>query len=125
MAIFGPFKFMAIFMRLSFVFIVFILSFSLKAQSVHGVVKNSNGKALNEVMVYNLFSKTHAHTDNNGKFILENTKIEDSLQISQQGYLSKKIKVATTEMLLISLEEKPFLLEEVTITNNLKYLNTI
>lgn len=116
---------MSIFMRLSFVFIVFILSFSLKAQSVHGVVKNSNGKALNEVMVYNLFSKTHAHTDNNGKFILENTKIEDSLQISQQGYLSKKIKVATTEMLLISLEEKPFLLEEVTITNNLKYLNTI
>lgn len=112
-------------MRLSFVFIVFIWSFSAKAQSVSGVVTTANGKVLNDVMLYNLSSKTHAHSDSTGKFILENTKTEDSLQVTKQGYVTKKIKVSDTETLLISLEERPFLLEEVTITNNLKYLNTI
>lgn len=112
-------------MRLSFVFIVFILSFSVKAQSVSGLITNVKGKALNDAMLYNLSSKTHAHSDNNGKFILENTKEEDSLEVTRQGYITKKIKVSNTETISISLEEKPFLLEEVTITNNLKYLNTI
>lgn len=112
-------------MRLYFVFIVFIWSFSAKAQSVSGVVTTANGKVLNDVMLYNISSKTHAHSDSNGKFILENTKTEDSLQVTKQGYSTKKIKVSDTETLLVVVEEKPFLLEEVTITNNLKYLNTI
>ena len=112
-------------MRLLFILGIFILSQAVKAQSVNGVVKDVNGKPLTDVMVYNLFSKTHAHSDNNGKFIIENTKTEDSLQIAKEGFVTKKIKFFKDETLSISLDEKPFLLEEVTITNNLKYLNTI
>lgn len=112
-------------MRLSLVFIVFIWSFSAKAQSVSGVVTTADGKALSDVMLYNCSSKTHAHSDRKGRFILENTKTEDSLQVTKQGYSTKKIKVSDTETLSVVLEEKSFLLEEVTITNNLKYLNTI
>ena len=112
-------------MRLLFVIGIFILSLSIKAQSVNGVVKDINGKPLNDVMVYNFFSKVHAHSDVNGKFVLENTKSDDSLRVTKQGYITENIKVSSNEMLSIILDEKSFLLEEVTITNNLKYLNTI
>lgn len=76
-------------------------------------------------MINNSFSKTYAHSDLNGKFILENTKIEDSLEVSKQNYITKKVKVQSNDFLVIAIDEKPFLLEEVTITNNVKYLNTI
>jgi hypothetical protein len=112
-------------MRLLLLFGIFILSLSIKAQSVNGIVTDVNEKTLKDAMVYNFFSKTHAHTDTNGKFVLENTKSGDSLQVSKEGYVFKNIKVLSNEILSIVLDEKPFLLEEVTITNDLKYLNTI
>ncbi|CAC9974742.1 TonB-dependent receptor [Flavobacterium panici] len=112
-------------MRFLFFFSVFILTFSAKSQAVSGTVNGANGKPLSDVLIRNLIFKTHAHTDINGKFTLEETKIGDSLQISEQGFITQKIKLLSNENLSIQLEEKPFLLEEVTITNNLKYLNTI
>jgi outer membrane cobalamin receptor len=112
-------------MRLLSIFVFFVLSFSVKGQSVIGFVTDVNGKQLNDVLVYNLTSKMHCHTDSTGKFSIENSKVEDSLQISKPGFITKKIKVQTNDLISIALDEKPFLLEEVTITNNLKYLNTI
>jgi outer membrane cobalamin receptor len=112
-------------MRLLSIFVFFVLSFSVKGQSVIGFVTDVNGKQLNDVLVYNLTSKMHCHTDSIGKFSIENSKVEDSLQISKPGFITKKIKVQTNDLISIALDEKPFLLEEVTITNNLKYLNTI
>ncbi|UUF12838.1 MULTISPECIES: TonB-dependent receptor [Flavobacterium] len=112
-------------MRFLFFFSVFILTFSAKSQAVSGTLNGANGKPLSDVLIRNLISKTHAHTDINGKFTLEETKIGDSLQISKQGFITQKIKLLSNENLSIQFEEKPFLLEEVTITNNLKYLNTI
>ena len=112
-------------MRFLFFFSVFILSFSAKSQAVSGTVNDADGKPLSDVLIRDLISKTHAHTDINGKFTLEKTKNDDSLQISKQGFITQKIKLSTTDLLSIQLEEKPFFLEEVTITNNLKYLNTI
>jgi len=112
-------------MRLLFVLGIFILSFSANAQSVNGVITDANGKALDDVLIRNLISKTHAHSDINGKFTIEKTNLQDSLQVSKQGFITQNIKVENNEVLNISLEEKPFLLEEVKITNNLKYLNTI
>jgi len=112
-------------MRLLFGFGIFILSFSVKAQSLSGYVRDINSKPLNDVLVSNISSKTHAHSNAAGEFILENTKKDDSLQISKPGFITKKIKVQNEGMLFVTLDQKPLLLEEVTITNNLKYLNTI
>jgi len=112
-------------MRFLFLLFIFILSFSTNAQSVSGIINNADGKPLSDVLIRDLVSKTHAHTDINGKFTLEQTKTNDSLQISKQGYITQKIKLSSDAFLSIQLEEKPFLLEEVTITNSLKYLNTI
>jgi outer membrane receptor for Fe3+-dicitrate len=112
-------------MRLFLIIGILVLSFSVKAQSINAIVRDLNGKPLKDVMANNLFSKTHAHSDINGKFNLENTKIEDSIEVYKKGYVTQKIKVLTEEALIITLVEKPFLLEEVKITNSLKYLNTI
>lgn len=112
-------------MRLLFLLYFFTLSFLSNAQSVSGIVNNADGKPLSDVLIRDLVSKTHAHSDINGKFTLEQVKTDDSLQISKQGYITQKIKFSSDAFLTLQLEEKPFLLEEVTITNSLKYLNTI
>jgi len=112
-------------MRLLFVFVFFVLSFSVNAQSVTGTVSDEKGKALSDVLVRNLMSKSHAHTDSTGKFTLDNTKGQDSIEISKENYQTKSMKVTASDLAVIVLNEKPFLLEEVTITSSLKYLNTI
>ncbi|MFC4479168.1 TonB-dependent receptor [Flavobacterium chungangensis] len=103
----------------------FILSVSIHAQSVNGTVNDGSGKSLSEVLIRDLTSKTHAHTDANGKFTLEGVEVNDSLLITKKGFSPQKIKLASLDFLTISINEKPFLLEEVKISNNLKYLNTI
>jgi outer membrane cobalamin receptor len=112
-------------MRSLLAFGIFVFSYSVQAQSVSGVISSSDGKTVSDVLIRNLISKMHAHTDISGKFTLEETNIGDSLQISKQGFISQKIKLLSSDQLSIQLEQKPFLLEEVTITNSLKYLNTI
>ncbi|KQO32835.1 TonB-dependent receptor [Flavobacterium sp. Leaf82] len=112
-------------MKLLFVLGIFMLSFSINAQSVNGTVTNTDGKPIDDVLIHNFTSKTHAHSDINGKFIIENTNPQDSIQISKQGFITQNFKIQGTDLRSIVLEEKPFLLEEVTITNSLKYLNTI
>lgn len=103
----------------------FILSISLQSQSLNGLIKDDRGTPISDVLVRDLVSKTHAHTDSSGKFTLENAVIGDSLQISKQEFVTQKIILTSFDFLTISLGEKPFLLEEVTITKSLKYLNTI
>ncbi len=112
-------------MRLSFLLFIFIFSFTAKAQSVSGIINNADGKPLSDVLIRNLVSKTHAHTDIQGKFTLEQTKENDSVEVSKRGFTTQKLKISSENFLSVQLEEKPFLLEEVTISNNLKYLNTI
>ncbi|MHC0443538.1 TonB-dependent receptor, partial [Flavobacterium sp. 3-210] len=80
---------------------------------------------VSEVLIRDLTSKTHAHTDGDGKFTLEGVQVNDSLEITKKGFVAQKIKLASFDFLTISIDEKPFLLEEVKISNNLKYLNTI
>ena len=112
-------------MRIFFFFLIFGFILNSNAQSVSGVVNNADGKALSEVLIRDLNSKTHAHTDANGKFTLEGAQINDSLVITKQGFATQKIKIVSFDFMTIAIDEKPFLLEEVTISNSLKYLNTI
>ncbi|MFB3389814.1 hypothetical protein [Flavobacterium sp. LAR06] len=62
-----------------------ILSFAVKAQSVTGIVNDQKGKALSDVLVRNLMSKSHAHTDSSGKFTLDYTKAQDSMRYQKKS----------------------------------------
>ncbi|WP_047547787.1 TonB-dependent receptor [Psychroserpens sp. Hel_I_66] len=98
------------------------------SQQIKGEIKNEIDQPLESAYIYNLNSKSHAHSLGNGEFILENSKAGDSIKIGLLGY-SNKIMVLNPSnfesLLTIILEEKTFQLEEMTITEELNALSTI
>ncbi len=103
------------------------LVFTTNAQTVKGYVMDNN-QPLEAAYVYNQTSKEHAHTNQLGQFIINNTKAGDSLVIGLLGY--KKSELLLTETLLknqliISLEAKAFVLDELVLSEPLDVLNSI
>jgi hypothetical protein len=52
-----------------------------QGQQSKGSIKDENRQPLEAVYILNLNSQSHAHTTENGVFILENNKTGDSLRI--------------------------------------------
>ena len=65
----------------------------LQAQTVKGSVKNELNQPLEAAYIYNLNSETHAHTLENGVFVITETKMGDSLRIGLLGYKTKVVQV--------------------------------
>ena len=110
---------------LALILIIVSPSFS---QQVRGVVKNEINQPLEAAYVYNLNSKTHAHTSENGLFVLENTKEGDSIRIGLLGYKNKTLQISdfyNNSYLQIVLEEKLFQLDEMIVEEQLSALSTI
>ncbi|MGS2726913.1 TonB-dependent receptor [Psychroserpens sp. BH13MA-6] len=98
------------------------------AQQIKGVVLNELNQPLEAAYVYNLNSESHAHTSENGVFVLRDSKVGDSIRVGLLGYHNKTIKLDASSFqntLEIILEEKTFQLEEMTITEELNALSTI
>ncbi|MDO1501039.1 TonB-dependent receptor [Winogradskyella maritima] len=116
-----------------YTYIVFVLfigcCFQLKAQSLKGTITNTVNQPLETVYVFNASKNTHAHTDENGFFLLEKTEVGDSLRIGLLGYktINRIVKDSdfNSKVLTIILEEKAFQLEELVLTENIDALNTI
>lgn len=97
-------------------------------QVLKGQVLNKNNQPIESAYVYNINSKSHAHTSENGVFILDNSKPNDSIRIGILGYKTKVINLEANQFdsnLVIMLEEKVFRLEEMVITEELNALSTI
>ncbi len=97
-------------------------------QQIKGKIKNEDRQPLEAVYIYNLNSQSHAHTAENGVFILEDNTVGDSLKIGLLGYQTKTIILKDTdfnEFMDITLQEKAFQLEEMTITEELNPVSTI
>ncbi|WP_067149754.1 TonB-dependent receptor [Pseudotamlana agarivorans] len=113
----------------AFVFLVVILIFNkLHAQQVKGFVINESKQPLEAAYIYNLNSKSHAHSSETGSFILENTKVGDSIKFGLLGYQNQILVLAPASFdakLQIVLKEKLFQLEELVIREELNPLNTI
>lgn len=97
----------------------------LQAQNVKGLVKNELNQPLEAAYIYNLNSETHAHTLENGVFVITETKVGDSLRIGLLGYKTKVVPVESTETMEIILEEKIFQLDEMVIREELNPVSTI
>lgn len=98
------------------------------SQQVKGKVQDTNGQPLEAVYIYNLNSQSHAHTSENGVFSLENSKIGDSLRVGLLGYETQMLFLEASnfnETMNITLQDKAFLLEEMTITEELNTVSTI
>ena len=102
-----------------------LLGFCLNAQNFKGKVVNEINQPLEGAYVYNINSEKHAHTGENGRFVIEQTKIGDSIKIGLLGYKTKTLKVESTEVLTIILEEKTFQLDEMVLKEELNTVSTI
>ncbi|WP_412561296.1 TonB-dependent receptor domain-containing protein [Winogradskyella sp. MIT101101] len=96
-----------------------------QAQNVKGLVLNELNQPLEAAYVYNQNSQSHAHTSENGVFVIAETKVGDSLRIGLLGYKTKVVKVESTEEVKIILEEKIFQLDEMVIREELNTVSTI
>lgn len=108
--------------------IVFLSSQYSNAQQLKGYVKNIFAEPLEGVYVYNLNNENHAHTSDNGYFVLENNKVGDTLTIGLLGYTKKKMVLSKTDLgkiLDISLEHNIINLEELVLTEQQNVLNAI
>ena len=108
-------------------FLVVLLMFNFNyGQQLKGLITNEYNQPLDGAYVYNLNSKSHAHTLENGMFILNETKVGDSIKIGLLGYNNKIITVdSLNETMKIVLPEKTFQLDELVISEQLNALNTI
>ncbi|WP_405569124.1 TonB-dependent receptor domain-containing protein [Winogradskyella sp. Asnod2-B02-A] len=101
------------------------LSLIVTAQNLKGLVVNELNQPLEAAYIYNQTAESHAHTTENGVFVIVNTSIGDSIRIGLLGYKTRFIKVDNTENLKITLEEKTFQLDEMVITEELNTVSTI
>ncbi|GAB4160582.1 MAG: TonB-dependent receptor [Winogradskyella sp.] len=96
-----------------------------KAQTARGVVSNQLNQPLEAAYVYNLNSESHAHTSENGVFVINDTKVGDSLRVGLLGYETKIVVITNTKSLSVILEEKVFQLDEMVIREELNPVSTI
>lgn len=106
--------------------IALIANASLFGQTKSGTITDKeNGAPLEFVTVYNFTKNTHAHTDVNGNFILNQMNHGDSLVISMVGYERLSMICTSDESLRISLVPAPVQLDQIIITPELNTLNKI
>lgn len=60
------------------------------SQDIQGEIKSQKNTPIENATLYNLNNHSHFHSDEEGKFTLENTKIGDTIRISKLGYIEKK-----------------------------------
>ncbi|MCB4808864.1 TonB-dependent receptor [Tamlana sp. 62-3] len=114
--------------QLLLLFLFLLIVLKIDAQQVKGQVINELNQPLEAVYVYNLNTKTHAHTSETGQFIIENTNQGDSLKLGLLGYKTKILSVtedSAKSVFTIVLQEKLFQLEEMVIEEQLSPVSTI
>ncbi|WP_159018025.1 TonB-dependent receptor [Algibacter sp. L3A6] len=112
---------------LSTVLVLFLVNLGF-SQRLKGVIIDGNNQPLEAAYVYNLNSETHAHSSANGRFVLDENKIGDSLKVGLLGYKNQILVLeekALTSGITITLQEKTFQLEELHLNEQLNALSTI
>ncbi|MBU3823004.1 TonB-dependent receptor [Flavobacteriaceae bacterium XHP0103] len=116
--------------KLTYIAFLLFLCFSLQnsAQELSGSIINANNQPLEATYVYNLSSRSHAHSLENGSFILDKTKANDSIKIVLLGYETKTLVLNPQDFkntFKVVLNEKSYQLDELVITEQLDALSTI
>lgn len=114
--------------KLTRLFFLLVFVKTMYSQQLKGVVFNEMNQPLEAAYVYNLNSKSHAHSSENGVFIIDDNHIGDTLKVGLLGFENKNIILRASDFnttLRIQLEEKIFQLNELVITETLNPISTI
>ena len=115
-------------MQIALYFVIFLSFKILTAQQIKGHVFKENKQPLSTAYIYNLNTKLHTHTAENGYFVLENNKVGDTLSVSLLGYKKREVVIKKQNLnsnLEIDLEKKIFQLDELVLTEQINVLNTL
>jgi outer membrane receptor for Fe3+-dicitrate len=102
-------------MKKIFHIILLLLSTLVFSQQKEGVVTDTLGNSIENAYVYNETTKSHAHTNENGQFILDKTYDNDILIITTLGY-KKKIQLVNGFEKKIILINSSINIEEIVIS---------
>lgn len=80
-------------MKICYLFLAFILSTSVFAQTISGTVKDANGLSIPEAFVVDMKTSKSALTDFDGKFIIETIEGAE-IQISAGSFVTKIVKAS-------------------------------
>lgn len=105
--------------------IVLLLAIQVYSQTQSGVVLDSLGYPVENAYLINTKNNKHAHSDENGNFILENTSLNDEILVSALGFKKKTYLVDNVNVLKIILTPDVYRLDEVTISSKVNVLNEI
>lgn len=101
---------------------------NLNAQQLKGIIQSQSNLPLENVSIFNTTSGTHAHTNANGNFTIEDTSFNDVLNISSLGYKSINRQLLTSDFkneFVIVLSPNPISLDQIVITPQVDALNSI
>lgn len=108
--------------------LLLLISYCINSQDIKGLVMNESNKPLEAAYIYNLNSKSHAHSLENGSFILKETMSGDSIKVGLLGYKTNVIVLNDKNLespLKLVLSEETFQLEELIITDALDASSSI
>lgn len=108
---------------LSIVFILFVTE--VHSQMQKGIVLDSLGYPVESAYLVNTKNNKHAHTDETGNFIIENTNLNDEILVSALGFKKKTYLVDDSNDFKIILTPDVYRLDEVTISSKVNVLNEI
>ena len=107
-------------------FILLLLQTYLFGQSLRGTVINNKKELISDVQILNISTENHTHTDEKGKFVLQEINIGDTLKLSHIGYeINNTIINSLSLPITIILKEKSISLKEVVISPKINALNLI
>ncbi|SDS02631.1 Outer membrane receptor proteins, mostly Fe transport [Polaribacter sp. KT25b] len=110
------------------ILIVFTFCLNSFGQELKGRILNSFNEPLENVYVVNTTSNSHTHTNENGSFTIENTTLNNFIQVSILGFEKKTIQVKEQDIkndITIILKTKIFQLEELVLRKEINALQTI
>lgn len=111
---------------LAFSILLSCFSTQVLAQSFRGQIVNSKKEPIPLVLIFNKNAQSHAHSDDNGYFLLQKAVTGDTLIISRLGFKSiQQVVPSIEEPLVITLQESLFSLEEVVVSPELDAINVI
>jgi outer membrane cobalamin receptor len=115
-------------MKSKWILFIFLANYiQSNGQELKGHVLDVFNAPIENAYVFNSTSNAHTHTNINGGFKVNNSKIGDSIQIGILGFQQQKIILAKNNFkdLVVVLETKIFQLEELVLRKEMNALQTI
>ena len=109
------------------VFALFVAGSSF-AQTLNGIVLDTNGLPLEDVGVFNKTNGEHNHTNLNGEFALSNTKVNDTIYFSRLGKRTLTLLISNTDLqkqITIQLEDASINLDQVVLVSQVDALSKL